>query len=75
MIPYFVAISAKAVVVSLLHQGVLRDAFAEVSHFRSELYACLTARGDALFELCDALPCTEGFPRRWPGLRRFSDLV
>ena len=53
-------ISAKAVGVSLVHQGVLRDAFAEVSHFRSELYACLTARGDALFELCDALLCTDG---------------
>ncbi|MGC5040598.1 transposase [Streptomyces sp. DT190] len=31
-----------------------------MSHFRSELYACLTARGDALFELCDALLCTDG---------------
>ena len=50
----------KAVVVSLGYQDVLRDAFAEVSHFRSELYACLTARGDALFELCDALLCTDG---------------
>lgn len=45
---------------SLVHQDVLRDTFAEVSHFRSELYACLTARGDALFELCDALLCTDG---------------
>ncbi|WP_308340622.1 transposase, partial [Streptomyces sp. ISL-112] len=45
---------------SLVHQGVLRDAFAEASHFRSELYACLTARGDALFDLCDALLCTDG---------------
>ena len=45
---------------SLEHQDVLRDAFAEASHFRSELYACLTARGDALFELCDALLCTDG---------------
>lgn len=50
-------------IVSLVHQDVLRDAFAEVSHFRSELYACLTARGDALFELCDALLCTEGSVR------------
>lgn len=41
-------------------QGVLRDAFAEVSRFRMELYECLTARGDALFELCDALLCTDG---------------
>lgn len=47
-------ISAKAVVVSSVHQGVLRDAFAEVSHFRSERYACMTARGDTLFELCTA---------------------
>ncbi|MFJ2116715.1 NF041680 family putative transposase [Streptomyces sp. NPDC087850] len=45
---------------SLVDEGVPRDAFAEVSHFRSELYACLTARGDALFELCDALLCAEG---------------
>jgi hypothetical protein len=48
------------VVVSSGYQGVLRDAFAEVSRFRMELYACLTARGDALFELCDALLCTDG---------------
>ncbi|MFJ8024520.1 NF041680 family putative transposase [Streptomyces sp. NPDC096311] len=45
---------------SLGHQGILRDAFAEVSRFRTELYASLTARGDALFELCDALLCTDG---------------
>lgn len=45
---------------SLVHREVLRDAFAEVSHFRSELYACLTAWGDALFEWCDALLCTDG---------------
>ncbi|MDQ0745907.1 hypothetical protein QF034_000138 [Streptomyces africanus] len=36
-----------------MHQDVLRDAFAEVSHFRSELYACLTARGDAVRTLVD----------------------
>ncbi|KUM81427.1 hypothetical protein AQI84_01305 [Streptomyces griseorubiginosus] len=53
-------ISAKAVVVSLVHQDVPRDALAEVPHFRSELYACLPARGDALFELCDARLCTDG---------------
>src|ERR1035438_8839949 len=28
--------------------------------FRSELYGCFTARADALFELCDALLCTDG---------------
>jgi hypothetical protein len=48
------------VVVSLVRRDVLRDAFAEVSHFRLELYACLTVRGDALFEMCDALLCTDG---------------
>ncbi|MGW0537886.1 NF041680 family putative transposase [Streptomyces sp. NPDC003032] len=41
-------------------QCVLRDAFAEVSRFRTELYACLTTWGDALFELCDAVLCTDG---------------
>ncbi|MFJ9855191.1 transposase [Streptomyces sp. NPDC101150] len=45
---------------SLVHPGVLRGAFGEVSRFRTELYACLTTRGDALFELCDALLCTDG---------------
>lgn len=27
--------------------------------FRSELYGCLSARADALFELCDAVLCTQ----------------
>ncbi len=31
-----------------------------VVEFRAELYACLTARSDALFELSDALLCTDG---------------
>jgi hypothetical protein len=37
-----------------------REAFALASHFRTEFYACLTKRQDALFELCDALLCTDG---------------
>jgi hypothetical protein len=28
--------------------------------FRQEFYSCLTARADALFELCDAVLCTDG---------------
>lgn len=44
----------------MVHRGVLRDAFAEVSCLRTELYACLTAWGDALFELYDAVLCTDG---------------
>ncbi|WP_442802341.1 transposase [Streptomyces sp. CMB-StM0423] len=45
--------STKAVVVSLMHQGVLRNAIADVSCFRTELYACLTTRRGALL-------CTDG---------------
>jgi hypothetical protein len=45
---------------SLLQHRVPRDAFAELSRFRTELYACLTGRRDALFELSDALLCTDG---------------
>lgn len=39
---------------------VQRDALTVVAEFRSESYACLTTRCDALFELCDALLCTDG---------------
>ncbi|MFE4690656.1 NF041680 family putative transposase [Streptomyces sp. NPDC056749] len=45
---------------SLLQHGVPRDAFAELSCFPTELYACLTGRRDALFELSDALLCADG---------------
>lgn len=44
----------------LVEHEVQRDALTVVAEFRSELYACLTARSDALFELCDALLCTDG---------------
>ncbi|WP_411055676.1 transposase [Streptomyces sp. E11-3] len=40
------------------HRGQ-RDAFAAVTALRTELYSCLLSRGDALFELCDALLCTD----------------
>jgi hypothetical protein len=36
--------------------------------FRGELYACLTARGDALFELADAVLCAEGPVKTLVGL-------
>lgn len=45
---------------SLLQHGTPRDAFGELSCFRTELYACLTGRRDALFELSDALLCADG---------------
>jgi hypothetical protein len=36
------------------------EALGVLSRFRTEVYACLTARPDALFELTDALLCAEG---------------
>jgi len=32
-------------------------AFDFASHFRDDFYTCLTARGDALFEITDAMLC------------------
>ena len=32
----------------------------ELTGFRQEFYRCVTARADALFELCDAVLCAEG---------------
>ncbi|MFG2463824.1 NF041680 family putative transposase [Streptomyces sp. NPDC048523] len=45
---------------SVLQQMDKRTAFATLSRFRAEFYECLNGRGDALFELADALLCTEG---------------
>ncbi|WP_405836674.1 NF041680 family putative transposase [Streptomyces sp. NBC_01518] len=45
---------------SVLQLEDRRDAFAWASHFRDIFHACMTARGDALFELTDALLCVEG---------------
>ncbi|GGJ67381.1 hypothetical protein GCM10010121_092640 [Streptomyces brasiliensis] len=45
---------------SLLHHDVRREAFAAASHFRDDFFDCLTVRGDALFELTDALLCADG---------------
>ena len=45
---------------SLLHDDARRDAFDFTSHFREDFYACLTRRGDALFELTDAMLCADG---------------
>ncbi|UGQ12061.1 transposase [Yinghuangia sp. ASG 101] len=40
----------------------------ELSHFRDEFHARLTRRGDALFELADALLCAEGPVKTLVGL-------
>lgn len=45
---------------SVLVRADKRDAFAELSRFRSAFYGCLSARADAFFELSDALLCADG---------------
>ncbi|MER5852945.1 NF041680 family putative transposase [Streptomyces sp. NPDC002012] len=44
----------------MLDQDARRDAFGFASHFREDFYACLTRRGDTLFELTDAMLCENG---------------
>jgi hypothetical protein len=44
------------------------DAAGELAGFRRELHRCLTARADALFELTDALLCTDGPVKSLVGL-------
>lgn len=43
-----------------VHDGGREGALGELTRFRQELYRCLPLRGDALFELCDAVLCSEG---------------
>jgi hypothetical protein len=43
-----------------VHDPGRAGALGELSRFRREFYQCLTARADALFELCDAVLCTDG---------------
>lgn len=50
---------------SVLQQPGGRDAFAELSRFRTAFYGCLSARADAFFELADTLLCADG-PTRTP---------
>ncbi|AJC53580.1 NF041680 family putative transposase [Streptomyces sp. 769] len=45
---------------SVVHGSVRREAFAELSSFRMELYAAMPRRADALFELVDAVLCAGG---------------
>ena len=44
----------------MLDHDARRDAFDFTSHFREDFYACLTRRGDTLFELTDAMLCGDG---------------
>jgi hypothetical protein len=56
-------IKPKAVKVSLLDGAARVESLTVLSRFRTDFYDCLTARADALFELTDALLCTEGAVR------------
>jgi hypothetical protein len=46
--------------VSLLNDAARVESLAVLSRFRADFHGCLTARADALFELTDALLCTDG---------------
>ncbi|MEU7317446.1 NF041680 family putative transposase [Streptomyces sp. NPDC007083] len=45
---------------SVLEQDAQQEALAALSRFRGAFYDCLNGREDALFELTDALLCTDG---------------
>ncbi|MFE1500683.1 transposase, partial [Streptomyces albidoflavus] len=45
---------------SLLHDAVRVESLTVLSRFRTDFYDCRTARADALFELTDAVLCTDG---------------
>ncbi len=53
-------IKPKAVRVSLLDNAARVESVTVMSRFRTDFYDCLTARGDALFELTDAVLCADG---------------
>jgi hypothetical protein len=46
-----------------VHDAGRADAFGELGRFRQEFYRCSTRRSDALFELTDALLCSDGSVR------------
>ena len=45
---------------SVLDEAARVEAMTVLSEFRTDFHGCLTARADALFELTDALLCTDG---------------
>jgi hypothetical protein len=61
-------ITAKAVMDSLLEHVACVESRAVLSRFRVEFHACLAARRDELFELADAVLCTDGPVRTLAGL-------
>lgn len=53
---------------SMLHNADRVESLNVLSWFRVGFYACLTARGDALFELADAVLCSDGPVKTLAGL-------
>jgi DDE superfamily endonuclease len=51
-----------------VHDADHETALGELVRFRQEFHGCLTARADALFELAEAVLCTEGPVRSLVGL-------
>jgi len=56
------------VVTSLPYRRGSVEAFSELADFRGEFHACLTRRGDALFEVADAVLCADGPVKTLVGL-------
>jgi hypothetical protein len=56
-------IATKALKVSALNDTARVASLAVLSQFRTDFYHCLTARADALFELTDAVLCTDGLAK------------
>jgi hypothetical protein len=61
-------IAAEAVMDSLLKDAADVEPLAELSRFRVDFHACLTARADELAEVADAVLCADGPVRTLAGL-------
>ncbi len=57
-----------------VHDGCPADAAGQLAGFRRELHQCLTARADVLFELTDALLCTDGPVKSLVGLTLAAEM-
>jgi DDE superfamily endonuclease len=53
---------------SLLEPAAGVESLGVLSRFRQDFHSCLTARGDELFELADAVLCAEGPVRTLAGM-------
>src|SRR5215469_3136529 len=61
-------VTTKAVMDSLLEHAPDVESLAVLSRFRLDFHSCLTARGDELFKLADAVLCADGPVKTLAGL-------